>query len=394
MIIKNKVYYCQLLAALAIVILTILQFKVNQRAFQVVLTGKLKHNTSQIHTFVYVDNDKRGHRMLCELAASHGQFSEYPLYVLGWNGSSQFADGNEFSDVPRHIGHRNRAYMKKSKWLAYLANHGSAVFGISSQDLILVIDSDVLFQDDIEKIRTIYENRMGHKRGLLFNGEKTCFPFGHGQARDFRRYRKYYPSGQSFYGKNACRNMRMFSNGPFPHLNFGSFISDMASLVNFYKAIDLLREEDGEAFAEYDDQALAQRVMLQFSKHQVPIVVDDLGEFSYLWVNGQHFRPNATKPDRVKPNTERMCNKNAYLDSQGQPPVHLATNKSSVMLHFASARGRQCMDSCYRSIMKNRVVPSNAYIIDADRNQKIYLSGLCNNVLDHPGYVDTWNEGG
>lgn len=338
--------------------------------------------SEKLHVFTFADNPKRSHKMICEAAATLSSFSSenHVLHVLGWDGSMMYSDGTPTElRLPAGLDARSKAFRKKFAWMTYLSKHYKRLWNIGENDLILFIDDDMLFQDDVSKIRDIYIRALNNKRGLLFNGDTTCYPI------DTERNGQYYvrynaKSLEIISSKNVCNLIRenAFGGGNFMGLNSGVYVADPISLERFFKSVAKILNDD--IYAENDDQALAQRAAAQFPNYN-RIVTDANSELSYLWYNGNRFGKDAVF--KKSPQDFPTCS-DSWLLPNGQPRPQEDSHKVPIMLHFASNQARPSMDGCFRALLKKqdlKKMPPHLVFLDADRKQEIQLASYCRKIF-------------
>ena len=319
-------------------------------------------DAQRLHVFTF--NDKDGG--LCGLAGSAAHFGRLQqVHVLGFKGSMAYFDG-----TPCRCEKMN-SLMRKIFWMEHIAKtHGTNVSMVGKDDLLMFVDGfDVIVQSDMRtEVVRLFKKIMKGRRGVLFQGEKNCFPFD--------KVRKRGGGWESFWGnplcvhtsvdeeprvvdfRDTCEIMSRLAptEGPYRWINSGGYVGDPVSLLAFFKGL----AETMQRVKFPDDQAQAQLVQMLFPR--INVKVDSSAE---IWFSFQNFDDGDVP--RINATTER-CDADYILD--GMPPRNRLTGSLPMMMHF-NGNGKPFLGSCISAVMRH--VPRNGTytVFDFDRQKNV-----------------------
>ena len=239
------------------------------------------------------------------------------------------------------------AIMKKYRWMTYMVEHHDGL-GISENDLVMFVDGfDLVAQNPIEPAKEIFKKVMKGRRGVLFSGEKNCFPFdvqkkrgggwGWMHGRRICVQQRVSKDPEMIDGNQLCRVMscKAPTKGPYQWINSGAYMGDVLSLQSFFKAAKRLEID----YDMHDDQAIAQLVQVTFPR--INVVTDT---HSQVWFSLQNF----DKGDVPRIDEKReVCLPNYLID--GKPPVNQLTETSAILMHF-NGNGKSFQGSCTNTV--------------------------------------------
>lgn len=318
------------------------------------------------------DNTRRGcdcKEVPVKKGTLHGMFSQINSFVNGKE-DREIETRRECICDSKDKG----VFMRKFEWTSYLVNHAESA-GIGKDDLVMFVDGfDVVAQNPIEGVKAAYETLLGGKRGIVFSGEKNCFPFdawdkggwGWFHGKDVCVHQRVGGRGpQIVDGKFLCALMTCDAptKGPYKWLNSGGYVGDVTSLKAFFEASNIL----SKYYNINDDQAIAQLVQLTFPS--LNIVTDSSAE---IWFAFQNFKDGDV--DRIEEKPSKKCRED-YLEHGIEAPVNKLTGTKPMFLHF-NGNGKPFQGSCSTNILKYYRNKEH-YFIDFDRGAKIQLKDIC-----------------
>lgn len=316
-----------------------------------------------VHVFAFSNVGGWG---LCALASSLQHFGQ-TLNVLGLDQSSTFFDGTSCNCSG------NFGFQKKFWWMQYVLEQRVKA-GIADDDLIMFLDGwDSVAQSSLSDVVQRYVQVMGGRRGVLFQGEKNCFPFDAFKPRGggwqvfwgtkVCVQRSVAKAPEQVDGRELCDLMSGMAPtaGPYRWINSGGYLADPVSLVAFFRA----NRKTEELVKTDGDQTYAQLVQMLYPRIQIRV-----DSSASIWFAFQNF--DAGDVPRVNRTTE-ACDPDYLMN--GTAPRNALTGTSPMLLHF-NGNGKPYQGSCSRAIVQ-RVAKKEHFLFDYDRQKRVPLGAMC-----------------
>lgn len=304
-----------------------------------------------IRVFVFADGDSGG---VCPLARSMGP--KMTLNVLGFRKSQRHFDG-----TPANASHMS-SYMKKLHWMMHLTQHAH------EDDVLLFLDAfDSIAQQDLESVLPRFTQLLGGRRGVLFQGERNCFPFDQVKSRgggwavmanDDICVDPPAPRAGPFIikGKDMCAlmsNMSATASGRSAPaggawLNSGGYMGDVLSLRAMLAGCAAMQQRYPNAAG--GDQTYAQLALVTF-----PAINMHVDSDARIWFALQNYESG-----QVPGIGATECDAN-YTPA----PSH------SLFMHF-NGNGKGFQASCTKAILRTKTTTTPVSFLDYDRSTRIF----------------------
>jgi hypothetical protein len=322
-----------------------------------------------VRIFVFADGDSGG---VCPLARSMGP--EVTLNVLGFRKSQRHFDGT------RANASHTSSYMKKLHWMRHLTQH------TDEDDVILFLDAfDSIAQQALDLLLPRFTRLLGGCRGVLFQGERNCFPFDQVRSRGggwavmanddicvdpagpyiikgTDPHSALAPSEGPYIikGRDMCALMSNMSvttttsgrgapagGGGGVWLNSGGYMGDVLSLRAMLAGCRAMRQRYPNAAG--GDQTYAQLALVAF-----PAINMHVDSESRIWFALQNYEAG-----QVPGIGATGCDANYTPD-----PSH------SLFMHF-NGNGKGFQASCTKVILRTKTTTPVSFM-DYDRNTRIF----------------------
>jgi hypothetical protein len=309
-----------------------------------------------VRVFVFADGDSGG---VCPLARSMGP--RVTLNVLGFRKSQR-----HFDETPANASHLS-SYMKKLHWMRHLTQH------THEEDVLLFLDAfDSVAQQDLESLLPRFTQLLGGRRGVLFQGERNCFPFDQVRSRgggwavmanDDICVDPPAPRAGPYVikGRDMCALMSNMSATATPTsakgaggggsglwLNSGGYMGDVLSLRAMLAGCRAMQQRYPKAAG--GDQTYAQLALVTFPAINMRVDSD-----SRIWFALQNYEAG-----QVPGIGATECDAN-YTPA----PSH------SLFMHF-NGNGKGFQASCTKAILRTRASSTPVSFMDYDRSTRIF----------------------
>lgn len=300
----------------------------------------------QFRIFAFADGEKGG---VCDLATT---LNGYTLNVLGFQKSRLHR-----TDDPAAL-----SYMKKLLWMRHVVHHHA-----NDNDVFLFLDAfDSVAQHDVSLALPRFTEIMQGKRGVLFQGERNCFPFdefrSHGGGWAIMHDQNICVdtgTPRVIQGKDMCSLMSNMStsSGPYRWLNSGGYMGDALSLRAMLAGTALMEQRYKGAGG--GDQTFAQLTLVSFPRINMRVDVN-----AAIWFALQNYENGDVPGIHV----------HGGCDANYTGAVNTLTGIQSIFMHF-NGNGKPFQGSCTKAVALLRRATALGHepivFLDHDRRKRV-----------------------